>query len=50
MAHRILEGAEERLDEAPPPPGFVAVLLLAGFGDSAALAYLRHGRIRKRLD
>jgi hypothetical protein len=50
LAERILEDAEERLDEPPPPPGFVAALLLAGFGDSAALAYLRHGRIRRRLN
>jgi hypothetical protein len=50
LAEQILEGAEERLDESPPLPGFVAVLLLAGFGDSAALSYLRHGRIRRRLE
>jgi Helicase HerA, central domain len=50
LANCVLESAKEQLDEPPPDPGFLAVLLLAGFGDSAALAYLRHGRIRRRLE
>jgi hypothetical protein len=32
-----------------PIPEFIAVVLLAGFGDASALNYLRHGKVGRRV-
>jgi hypothetical protein len=49
LAERIRLEAQDRLSEIPPSPGFLAVVILAGFGDSSALGYLRHGKITERI-
>jgi hypothetical protein len=49
FAKHIRQEARELLSEDPPSEAFLAVVLLAGFGDSSALNYLRHGVIDKRI-
>src|SRR5215813_1773904 len=47
LARRIHQEAQVRLQ--PPSPDFIAVVILAGFGNSSALNYLRYGRVGRRL-
>lgn len=49
FAKRIRQEVRELLSEEPPAEAFLAVVLLAGFGDSSALNYLRNGVIDKRI-
>ncbi len=49
FARRIRQEARELLSEEPPTEAFLAIVLLAGFGDSSALNYLRHGVIDRRI-
>ena len=49
LAERISKEAAARLGEAVPIPEFIAVVLLAGFGDASALNFLRHGKVGRRL-
>lgn len=49
FAKRIRQEVLELLSEEPPAEAFLAVVLLAGFGDSSALNYLRNGVIDKRI-
>ncbi len=49
FAKRIRHEARALLPEDPPSEAFLAVILLAGFGDSSALNYLRHSVIDKRI-
>ncbi|MFT4080308.1 ATP-binding protein [Rhodomicrobium sp.] len=49
LAKRIRKEALELLTDEPPSEAFLAVLLLAGFGDQSAVNYLRYGVIDKRL-
>ncbi|MFZ4072008.1 MAG: ATP-binding protein [Caulobacterales bacterium] len=46
---RIRQEALGLLSEEPPKEAFLAVVLLAGFGDSSALTYLRQGVIDQRI-
>jgi hypothetical protein len=48
-AKRIKNEAKARFGENLPSDDFVAVTLLAGFGDSSALNYLRHGKVGRRI-
>jgi hypothetical protein len=50
LAKRIRQEAQARLAEEPPSPDFLAVVILAGFGNSSALNYLRHGKIARRIE
>jgi hypothetical protein len=50
FARRIRRTAEAILAEAPPSEAFLAVVLLAGYGDSAAINYLRRGAIDRRVE
>lgn len=49
FARRIRHEAKRLLAEEPPTEAFLAAVLLAGFGDSSALAYLRHGLTDDRI-
>ena len=49
FAKRIKNEAKARFGENLPSDDFVAVTLLAGFGDSSALNYLRHGKVGRRI-
>jgi len=48
FGRQIYREAEARLAIAPSP-GFIAAVLLAGFGDASALNYLRYGVTEDRL-
>lgn len=45
----IRQQARQLLAEEPPTEAFLAVVLLAGYGDSSALGYLRNGVIDRRI-
>ena len=49
FARKVRRDARELLSEEPPAESFIAVVLLAGYGDPSALSYLRYGTIDKRL-
>lgn len=49
IARKVRKEALDILPENPPEAAFFAVVLLAGFGDSSAIAYLRQGVADKRL-
>ena len=49
LAYRIRRAAMDLLNEDPPSDGFLAAILLAASGDSAAMNYLRHGDVDERL-
>jgi hypothetical protein len=49
FAKKIRKEAQAFLAEDPPREGFIAVVMLAGFGDSSAINYLRLGDIDKRI-
>src|SRR5262249_32948284 len=49
FAAKIRREATVLLSEAPPSEAFIAVILLAGFGNSSAIDYLRFGVIERRL-
>ena len=49
LAKRIRKEALELLTDEPPSESFLAVLVLAGYGDQSAANYLRYGVIDKRL-
>ena len=49
FARQIRREAREFLAEEPPNEAFLAIVLLAGFGDSSALNYLRNGVIDERI-
>jgi hypothetical protein len=48
-AKRTRAEAATRMHEAPPPAEFIASVVLAGFGDDAALSYLRTGDADARM-
>jgi hypothetical protein len=50
LAKRIRQEAQARLVEEPPSPDFIAAVILAGFGDSSALNFLRHGKVARRIE
>ena len=47
---KIRQEAKVLLNEEPPSDAFLAVILLAGFGDWSAVQYLRQGHIDVRLE
>lgn len=49
FAKKIRKEALTFLGESPPKEGFIAAVMLAGFGDPSAIDYLRLGTIDKRL-
>jgi hypothetical protein len=50
LAKRIHHEAQARLVEEPPSPDFIAAVILAGFGRSSALNFLRYGKVGRRIE
>ncbi len=49
FAERLRRMASDMLAEAPPVAAFIAIVMLAGYGDPSALNYLRYGETDERI-